>query len=366
MILLAELGLAVRAEPIVEGKGEEVAGVDDVGRLARDDRAAEVPFLVGAELDAELVLDDVEDLVDDEPHGAVAIGEDQDRLASFCLHDIARVDRDQRHELAAVLHDRLAVRFLDLVELDLLEPRHQGQRHRLRAVVAGAEEQQAGALAAFVGAGCRRLLLDPFLDPQLAARGGDAVGIEDHDHAAVAEDGIAREHRDVAQDRRDRLDDDFFGVEDAVDDDAEAVGADLRHDDEGLVGFRRRLPEMQQLLQRDQREETVAQAQHRGVVEALDLVLGILRGAHQLDDADLRDRETLGGAFDDERRDDGEGQRDLDDEGRPLPAALRISIVPPIFSILVRTTSMPTPRPETLVTWLAVEKPALKMNCWIC
>ena len=46
----------------------------------------------------------------------------------------------------------------------------------------------------------------------------------------------------------------------------------------------------------------------------------------------------------------------------PLPTALFSSIVPPIFSILVRTTSMPTPRPETLVTAAAVENPALKMN----
>jgi hypothetical protein len=36
-------------------------------------------------------------------------------------------------------------------------------------------------------------------------------------------------------------------------------------------------------------------------------------------------------------------------------------MVPPIFSTFVRTTSMPTPRPETLVTFSAVEKPARKM-----
>ena len=43
-----------------------------------------------------------------------------------------------------------------------------------------------------------------------------------------------------------------------------------------------------------------------------------------------------------------------------------LQLVPPIFSMLVRTTSMPTPRPDTLVTFSAVEKPALKMYCWIC
>ena len=40
--------------------------------------------------------------------------------------------------------------------------------------------------------------------------------------------------------------------------------------------------------------------------------------------------------------------------------------MPPMRSILVRTTSMPTPRPETLVTFSAVEKPGRKMNCRIC
>ena len=42
------------------------------------------------------------------------------------------------------------------------------------------------------------------------------------------------------------------------------------------------------------------------------------------------------------------------------------SMVPPMRSMLVRTTSMPTPRPDTLVTLAAVEKPAAKMNLWIC
>ncbi len=50
----------------------------------------------------------------------------------------------------------------------------------------------------------------------------------------------------------------------------------------------------------------------------------------------------------------------------PRPATDFSSMVPPIFSMLVRTTSRPTPRPETEVTFSAVEKPGLKMNCWIC
>ena len=50
----------------------------------------------------------------------------------------------------------------------------------------------------------------------------------------------------------------------------------------------------------------------------------------------------------------------------PSPATDLTSMVPPIWSILVRTTSMPTPRPDTEVTAAAVEKPGAKMNLWIC
>ena len=45
----------------------------------------------------------------------------------------------------------------------------------------------------------------------------------------------------------------------------------------------------------------------------------------------------------------------------PAPLTDFKSTVPPICSILLRTTSMPTPRPEMLVTFAAVVKPAAKM-----
>ena len=50
----------------------------------------------------------------------------------------------------------------------------------------------------------------------------------------------------------------------------------------------------------------------------------------------------------------------------PSPGTDLTSMVPPIWSMLVRTTSMPTPRPDTLVIFAAVEKPGAKMNLWIC
>ena len=49
----------------------------------------------------------------------------------------------------------------------------------------------------------------------------------------------------------------------------------------------------------------------------------------------------------------------------PMPASVLRSTVPPIRSTLVLTTSMPTPRPDTLLTLAAVEKPGLKMRLTI-
>ena len=46
----------------------------------------------------------------------------------------------------------------------------------------------------------------------------------------------------------------------------------------------------------------------------------------------------------------------------PVPGLDCTSTVPPILSMLVFTTSMPTPRPETLVTLSAVEKPGRKIR----
>ena len=45
----------------------------------------------------------------------------------------------------------------------------------------------------------------------------------------------------------------------------------------------------------------------------------------------------------------------------PVPGTLPISTAPPIASMFVRTTSMPTPRPDTSVTVAAVENPGSKM-----
>ena len=46
----------------------------------------------------------------------------------------------------------------------------------------------------------------------------------------------------------------------------------------------------------------------------------------------------------------------------PRPCTEEISRLPPIFSTLVFTTSIPTPRPDTFVIAAAVEKPGRKIR----
>ena len=129
----------------------------------------------------------------------------------------------------------------------------------------------------------------------------------------MTQDGVAREHVDVPQLGRHRLDHDFLGVEHAVHHDAEGLVADLRHHDEAVLRIgRRAVIDLQELLQMHQRQELVAQAQDGGVLDALDAMLGIGARAHQLDHRQFRDREAVAAGFHDQRRDDGERQRDLD------------------------------------------------------
>ncbi len=198
-----------------------------------------------------------------------------------------------------------AVGEFDLVAGDLFQTGDQPERHRLGLIGAGAEHQKRGQL--FGGAGAhRRILVGDLMRGRArgAERFGNAVGIDDHDHGAVAQNGIAGEHLDVAQFCGHRLDHDFLGVEHAVDHDAKSLAADLGHHE--------------QLLQVHQRQQLVAQPQHRGVLDALDAVLGIGACPHQFDHRELRDRKAVAAGLHDQRRDDCECQRDLDGDGRAL------------------------------------------------
>ena len=63
-----------------------------------------------------------------------------------------------------------------------------------------------------------------------------------------------------------------------------SLAADLRDDDEAAVDRRRPVLEAEQLAQAHERQQLVAQPQHRRVLDALDAVLAAAARAHELDD----------------------------------------------------------------------------------
>ena len=99
-----------------------------------------MPSLAAGDLDVQPLLDDVDDLVDHEPHRAAVVGEHQDRLRALRL-DVDPVHLHQRHQLLAVLHHVAAVTEFDLVGGDLFQPGDEAERHRLGLGRAGAEHQ---------------------------------------------------------------------------------------------------------------------------------------------------------------------------------------------------------------------------------
>src|SRR6185312_9105541 len=320
--LAAEWNLGLFLEPVRAGRGEIVRDVDEVGGLAGDDRAAENAGPLAEQVDRIDGLDDVDDLLDGNADRVLAFGEDEDRLAVRRSEGRRRIEREDRHQRAAVLHHRAAVCDLEGRAVEHFEPRDELERQGLGLGAAGAEEDDVlDAVRAPVLGVCRGLVV-ALLDGEIGER-RDAVGIEDHDDAAVAEDGVPRIDAEVAQQRRYRLDDDFLGVEHAIDHDAEALRADLRDDDEVLARLAFLRPAVfrgkaEHLAQRDKRKNLVAQTQHRHAFEALDPVIAVRGGVDQLDHIDLRDGEAVVHALDDQRRDDREGQRNLDDEFRAL------------------------------------------------
>ena len=163
-----------------------------------------------------------------------------------------------------------------------------------------------------------------------AGGAGDAVGIQDHDHRAVAEDGVAAEHRDVAQDRRHRLHHDLLGVEHPVDDDAERVGADLGDDDMSALASVSAAPSPSSSL-----SDTSGSSRSRRRSTGVSLIRSITLSTASCSVELRRPRRARTSsttlicgmakrsppALDDQRRDDGQGQRDLDGEGGALAGA---------------------------------------------
>ena len=90
----------------------------------------------------------------------------------------------------------------------------------------GAEQEKRGGEFALIQV-FRRGLLAQLRRGRRSERARNPVRIDDHDHRAIAKNGIAAEHRDVPQPARHRLHHNLFRVEDGVDDDTETLAADL-------------------------------------------------------------------------------------------------------------------------------------------
>src|SRR6185437_5987824 len=154
--------------------------------------------------------------------------------------------------------------------------------------------------------------------------------------------------------RRHWLDNDFLSVENAVDHKAEDLTADLGDHDKAVVAAS--FTGAQDVPQVDQRQELVAQPQHRRVLDAFDAMLA--RTSSSTESCGKAKRSPADSTINADTIASVSGI--LMVNLTPAPATERRSTVPPICSILLRTTSMPTPRPEILVTRSAVEKPGAK------
>src|SRR5271170_49747 len=249
-----------------------MADVDDLGGAALDHSIAEHTRALACHLDVEPLLDDVDDLVHHEAHAAAAIGKHQDRLCAILLDATLGVDAQKRHELIAILNETMTVGNFNPAAIDLFQTRDQGEQNRFGLLRAGAEYKQrrqvlvAGILAVvepdFVGLRDRR---------DAAELRRDSVRVDDHDYRPVAEYGGAGENRDVPQLRRHRLDHDLLGMEYAVDDHAEDLATHLGDDDEAFVAVV--VTDAQNFLELDERQQLVAQPQHRRVLDPFDTVL---------------------------------------------------------------------------------------------
>ena len=144
--------------------------------------------------------DDIDDLVDDEPHRPPLVREHKERLHALLLDPHVFVDQHQRHELTAILHHQAAVGALDRLGVDLFQPCHQREMNGLRLRRASAEHEQRLRARTFGALLDLTRVLGRLLRRSRAAdRIGEAVRIDDHDHRAIAQDGVAAEQRDVAQ-----------------------------------------------------------------------------------------------------------------------------------------------------------------------
>ena len=108
-----------------------MADIDDIGRLAGDDGAAEQAFALRRQLDRHAVAHDVDDFVHGEAHRAAVVAEHQHGLLAGLRPGMRVVERHQRHEVLTVLHDMAAADMLDGSGIDVFETGDELERHGL-------------------------------------------------------------------------------------------------------------------------------------------------------------------------------------------------------------------------------------------
>ncbi len=123
--------------------------------------------------------------------------------------------------------------------------------------------------------------------------------VEDEGHPTVTKNRRAGVGADSLELPRQRLDDDFLGVQDAIDDKTESTPVSLEDKDvHGLVNVRR-VCQIENVIEPDKRDQSAAQAEDRCTREVLDTSSGFVSfEAQQLVKADLRNRVALTGALD--------------------------------------------------------------------
>src|SRR5690606_12890037 len=173
----------------------------------------------------------------------------------------------------------------------------------------------------------------------LAGKGAD---VDDQGHAAVAEDGRAGDAGHAPVVLLEVLDHHLLLADQLLDLQRQllAVAFDHHHQRFGAV-----LAEAEGARKRQQRQVLAAHAQHPAVAGHAADVLGLrlqrLKHVGQRQDQDLAARV-------------------------PRPALLSSCTSPPRAWMFLRTTSMPTPRPDRSVTSSAVEKPGWKIRSQTC
>ena len=220
------------------------------------------------------------------------------RTSSFMLH--------QRHQLVTVLHHVAAVRQFDLARVDLLQPRDQRQRHRLELRRAGAEHEQRGGLlcrcAGVALAASAAAICDVTVLPSARAMPfGSTIMITEPSPRMVLPENMAM--------WRSLLDIGLTTIS-SVWNTASTTTPKLwlptwmttmKPSSSSTSAVRLGA---EQVREAGKRQQLVAQAQHRGVLDAFDAVIAAGARAHQFDDGQLRNGKALATGFDDQRRDD--------------------------------------------------------------